>query len=157
MKRVLFYITFAVIALIAFTACGARQRSLTAAEVQDILMKGEFRFQPDFVSGFLLERYYVYVSPSIVQGRLPSSTFTPPGDYRAGAFFTITDFESAVYYDDDTETWFIRIVQNIDGEEIAHLFEIQRNGATVFGREDFTGHFAPFLIPIRGRIGAWSQ
>ena len=157
MKRILFYTFFAVSALIVFTACGARQRALTATEVQDILMKGEFRFQPDFVSDFLLGRYYVYVSPSLVRGRLPSSTFTPPPPYRAGAIFTITDFASAVYYDDDTGTWIIRIAQKIDGEEIAHLFEIQGNGVTVFGREDFTGHFTPFLIPLRGRIGAWNQ
>ena len=155
MRRILFHTIFAVITLTFFTACAARQTAAregvaTAAEIQRVLEEGGiFRFSPDYTGGFA-RRNFVYIAPDIITGRLPSSVFTPPGDYRMGALFTITDFESSVYY--DPGIWLIRIIQNLEGEEVVHILEIRENGTATFGRESLTSRTRPFLVPIHGRV-----
>ena len=124
MKRVLFHTVFAVIALIVFTACAARQtaaeKEAIAIDIRNALERGEFRFIYNPIGG--TGQSYVYVSPYIVRS---SSSLL-------GGVYEITDFEYNVT-SRRGGTWLVQIAfRGFLFRETVLNFEIWEDGSATY-------------------------
>lgn len=142
MKRVLFFTTFAVIALAVFTACAARktaaEQEAFAAEIRNALEIQEFRFEAtravptNMRPVNLTPSFDVRVSPDSVRVHLPffGRAFRAPMHPTEGPYnFTSTNFDYEVRPGHRAGNWLVRIAFRDLYREVIFNFDIWENGA----------------------------
>jgi hypothetical protein len=164
MKRFLLHTTFAVMALVAFTACAAKQtaaeKEAAAAQLRNAIEAFDFRFDATraLPTGFrtvnLTPVFDVSVSPDTVQVNLPfyGRAYRAPMSPSEGPYrFTSTKFDYSVTPGRRAGNWLVQITFNDVHRQVVFNFDIWENGSASLNVRDMDRQSISFHGNVEAR------